>query len=87
MLVIRRRIGERLHIGQEISIEVLEITPTRVKIGVEAPRSIQVLRGETVLCQEENRRAAGLSDPKEAGRWAAQLRGIARELAHPPESS
>jgi carbon storage regulator len=73
MLVIRRRVGESLQIGEEITVEVLEITPTRVKIGVAAPRSIAVLRGETRLCEEENRRAAEFPPLDTASQWVKQL--------------
>jgi Global regulator protein family len=42
MLVITRKVGERLVIGDNIEIVVCKITPTRILIGVEAPREIQV---------------------------------------------
>jgi carbon storage regulator len=46
MLVLSRREGERLVIGERIVITVLEIDGSRVRIGVEAPRSIHVRREE-----------------------------------------
>jgi carbon storage regulator len=42
MLVITRKCGERLMIGDNIEIVVCKITPTRILIGVDAPREIQV---------------------------------------------
>ena len=58
MLVLRRRAGESIRIGEGIEIVVLEVGPNRVKLGVEAPADITVLRGEVVLTREENTRAA-----------------------------
>lgn len=46
MLVVSRRINESIHIGQDIVIAVLEIRGKRVKIGVQAPRDVQVDRTE-----------------------------------------
>lgn len=46
MLVVRRRVGERILVGSEVEIVITEIGPRSVKIGVVAPRGVQVLRGE-----------------------------------------
>lgn len=46
MLVIARRKGETLLIGENIEINVLEIQGDKVKIGVSAPKNIRVLRKE-----------------------------------------
>lgn len=64
MLVMRRRIGESFQIGPDIEIEILEITPTRVKIGVIAPATITISRKEIVLTREENLTAAQPAPPE-----------------------
>jgi len=46
MLVVRRRVGERIVVGNEIEIVITEIGARSVRIGVAAPRGVQVLRGE-----------------------------------------
>ena len=46
MLVMRRRAGESFIIGDEIEIEVLEVTGTRVKLGIVAPDSLSIVRKE-----------------------------------------
>lgn len=62
MLVIRRREGEAILIGEDVEIEVLEITPARVKLGIRAPERVQVLRKELKATREQNLAAArGLS--------------------------
>ena len=59
MLILNRRVGERIRIGDDVVITVLEVGRNQVKIGVEAPRSVSVHRGEIYeRIQEENREAA-----------------------------
>jgi len=60
MLVLRRRIGECIAIGGGIEIEVVGISRTRVKLGVTAPRNVQVIRKEVIPVAAENRQAAEL---------------------------
>jgi carbon storage regulator len=64
MLVLRRRPGESLVIGDEIEVEILEITPTRVKLGILAPDSVTVVRKEVQLTREQNVNAAKKVDPQ-----------------------
>ena len=54
----RRRAGERLLIGAEIEIEILEVGPTRVKLGITAPTTLAIARKEVLLTREENLSAA-----------------------------
>ena len=58
MLVIRRRAGESILIAGDIEIEVLETTPTRVKLGIRAPKDVDVVRKEVGLIAGENLSAA-----------------------------
>ena len=46
MLVIRRRAGESLFLGDDVEVEILEIGASQVKIGIRAPKSVTVLRKE-----------------------------------------
>lgn len=62
MLVLSRKPQESIVIGGNIIVTVLQIDHDRVKIGIEAPAAITILRHE--LCEEvrsENIRAAGAS--------------------------
>ena len=58
MLIIRRRRGESIIIGEDIEIEILETTPTQVKLGISAPKEVTVLRSEIRLTRDLNRVAS-----------------------------
>jgi carbon storage regulator len=62
MLILARRLNEKIMIGDEIEISVVEIRGDQVKIGVEAPRTVKVFRREVFdAIQEENVAAAASS--------------------------
>jgi carbon storage regulator len=59
MLVLTRRIGESIQIGDDIKLTVLAVQGQTVRMGIEAPKSIRVHREEIYeKIVEENRRAA-----------------------------
>jgi carbon storage regulator len=58
MLLIRRRIGESILIGPDVEIQVVDISPTRVVVGISAPQEIPILRKEIRLAREANLEAA-----------------------------
>jgi len=46
MLVLTRRIGETIHVGSNVEIKFLSISGNHAKVGIQAPRTIEILRGE-----------------------------------------
>lgn len=58
MLVLTRKKGEEIVIGDNIVIKIQEIGSENVKISIDAPRNITVLRGELVQAVNENKIAA-----------------------------
>ncbi len=46
MLILTRKLGETLRIGDEVSVTIQGIHGNQVRIGIEAPRSVQVHREE-----------------------------------------
>lgn len=66
MLVIKRRAGELIRIGDEIKLTVLEITPTKVLLGIDAPNEVRVTREEVRLVEDENAAASRLPERVEA---------------------
>jgi carbon storage regulator len=71
MLVLRRRAGESLMIGDDVEIEFLEVNSQGVKIGIRAPREITILRKELHLTEMQNRAAALNIDPEKL-KWTAK---------------
>jgi carbon storage regulator len=59
MLVMSRREGETILIGDDIEIVIARIGRTRVKVGIRAPRETLVIAREVKLTRDENLRAAG----------------------------
>ena len=58
MLILTRKINEAIMIGEDIKITVVEIQGDKVKLGIEAPRELSVLREEIYRAvSEENRQA------------------------------
>ncbi|MBH0173828.1 carbon storage regulator CsrA [Fictibacillus sp. 23RED33] len=58
MLVLSRRLQEAIKIGNDIEITVLTIEGDQVKLGISAPKNIEILRKEIYLTiQEENNQA------------------------------
>jgi carbon storage regulator CsrA len=52
MLALTRKIDERIQIGQDIFITILQVRGKQVRVGIEAPRNVRVKRAE--LADEEN---------------------------------
>jgi carbon storage regulator len=78
MLVLGRRTGENIRIGDDIKVIVLEVRGGQIKLGIEAPLHIQVHREEIYeRIQRQNRRAAGMSPAEltEAARFLRQNNG------------
>ena len=48
MLVLSRKENETIKIGDNIEIRILEVKGDTVRIGIEAPKSVEILRGELI---------------------------------------
>jgi carbon storage regulator len=55
MLVLSRKVGERIHVGDDITIEIRRIAGNRVTIALGAPRDVRILRGELERASREFR--------------------------------
>jgi carbon storage regulator len=58
MLLIRRHSGQSIRIGEDVEIHISELSPSRVTIGITAPREVPVVRSELVLTRSQNLAAA-----------------------------
>jgi carbon storage regulator len=63
MLVLSRRVGERLIIGDDIVITVIDVRSDGVRIGIDAPKSVRVNRAEVLeAVKRANEEAARSGD-------------------------
>jgi carbon storage regulator len=53
MLVLSRKVGESIVIGEDILVKIIEINGKRVRLGLEAPTNIAIRRAEAMPPQEE----------------------------------
>ncbi|HHX94790.1 MAG TPA: carbon storage regulator CsrA [Clostridia bacterium] len=68
MLVLSRKKGQTLVIGDDIVLTVLEVSGDKVKLGVEAPKAVSVYRKEVYdAIVEENKLAAEIAPDQFAG--------------------
>lgn len=59
MLILSRKLDEKIKIGDDITLTIIEIHGDQVKIGVEAPKNVKVFRQEVFnAIQSENKAAA-----------------------------
>jgi carbon storage regulator len=64
MLIITRRQGEKVMLGDDVTIEVIEVSGSSVRIGIDAPRSVPVYREEIWRAvRDENTAAAKAGTP------------------------
>jgi carbon storage regulator len=65
MLIITRRPGEKIMLGDDIVVHVMEIVGNSVRVGIQAPRSVPVYREEIWNAVREENQAAATSAPTE----------------------
>lgn len=63
MLIVTRRVGESLNIGDDITVTVLQIKGNQVRVGIAAPQDVAVLRGEIIGRSNEHYRRSHESEP------------------------
>ncbi len=81
MLILTRRVGETLMIGDQVSVTVLGVKGNQVRIGVNAPRNVSVHR-EEIYDRIQREHGGEASRPRTA---AVQYRALACYYSHPSE--
>jgi len=82
MLVLSRKPGEALRVGEDVEITVVEVKGDMVRLGIQAPRDVQVWRRELwQAIVEENRKAA--EEAAAASSSAPEIPVIQRKAAVP----
>ena len=64
MLIVTRRAGEKIMLGDDIVVEVMEVAGNSVRIGIAAPRSVPVYREELWEAVRAENEAAAAADPE-----------------------
>jgi carbon storage regulator len=89
VLILTRKLGESITIGDEIKVTVLGVFGRQVRLGVEAPPAVIVHREEVYLKIQDENRAASTSIKEDLTKIAGYLRNIVRkdipEHTDPPE--
>lgn len=83
MLVLSRRVGESVVIGNDVTVTVLEVRGDQIRIGVDAPRHVQVHR-EEVYRELEEQNAAARDAAARTQRLVARMPNNASRGAQPP---
>jgi carbon storage regulator len=78
MLMMSRREGETILIGDEIEIVITHISRSRVRVGIRAPRETPVIAREVKLVREENLAAAAGPSAETVSRLVAKIRRPSR---------
>jgi carbon storage regulator len=73
VLVLTRKAGEKILIGEDVVITVLDVRRDGVRIGIEAPSGVKIQRDEVVRAVTEANVAAAQAEPDAAERIKAQL--------------
>jgi carbon storage regulator len=64
MLILARRIGESIMIGDQVELTVVDIKGDQVKLGISAPSQVKVYRREVYAAIQEENRAAASAAPQ-----------------------
>lgn len=78
MLIISRKPGESFYIGDNIEVVILDVQNDRIKVGIQAPDTIKIVRRELREIEKANRDSAGSTENM-------QLNDICRAFAAFPK--
>ncbi|MCL2175420.1 MAG: carbon storage regulator CsrA [Treponema sp.] len=63
MLILSRKLNEKIVIGEDITISIIEIRGDQVRIGIDAPKTVKVFRQEVFDAIKAENKAASQSVP------------------------
>jgi carbon storage regulator len=63
MLILSRKINEKVMIGEEITVSIIEVRGDQVRIGIDAPKNVKVFRREVFDAIKAENKAASESAP------------------------
>jgi len=74
MLVLKRKVGEVVRIGNDIEVHVLAVEGDVIKLGFEAPKQVQILRSEVYEAIKAENMQSTLPNGKDAKEWIKHLK-------------
>ena len=83
MLILQRKAGESLVIGEDITIRVVSVDGTRVRLAISAPEDVPILRTELVTATAANRDSA--MEESAPAELLDLLGGVLDHKTQPPE--
>ena len=81
MLILRRRAGETLLIGDNVKLTVMDVYEGGVRLAIDAPKSVQILRSELLQAVDANRDAA--REPKRPDELLGLLGNVPEDKKQP----
>jgi len=63
MLILSRKVNEKVVIGEDVTISIIEIRGDQVRIGIDAPKTVKVFRQEVFDAIKAENKAASQSAP------------------------
>ncbi|WP_146339098.1 carbon storage regulator CsrA [Nesterenkonia sp. NBAIMH1] len=82
MLVLTRKVGEQVVIGDEITVTVLDVRRDGIKIGIDAPRHVRVQRQELILAVADENLDSARSSPEGEAALISLLGAVASAEPH-----
>jgi carbon storage regulator CsrA len=79
MLVLSRKLGEKVVIGGHITLTVVEVRGNQVRLAIDAPKHIRILRGELARRQDRSFFGQELTDPdldEKPAEWNHETRSV-----------
>ena len=73
MLIIARRTGQKVMLGDDVSINVMEIAGSSVRLGIEAPKEMPVYREEIWLAVKQENESAAKAQAERMSRRSASV--------------
>ena len=75
MLILTRRVGESVHIGDQVKVKVLTVRGNQVRLGIDAPREIKVNRDEVLNPRVKDERKGPSAAPDRPSPGGAEPSG------------
>jgi carbon storage regulator len=86
MLILTRKTGEVITIGEDVTVKVISVQDGQVKLGIEAPRELSILRAE-LYKQIQQHNVNATKTPKSFVARAAGLLAVTPPEGREPKSS